>query len=121
MIRLLSVTLGALLLMAGCGKSNEPVARNDCAYEKLDLSACDKSGLGAIKAEGIADAKGIQEMNNALAGEGGEAIVKLRIAEAMQGKRIMLLPMSEGGMNLKTTDMNRMVETLGIKSLSKGQ
>lgn len=53
MIRLFSVTLGALLLMAGCGKSNEPVVRNDCAYEKLDLSSCDKSGLGAIKAEGI--------------------------------------------------------------------
>lgn len=45
-------------------------------------------------------------MNNALAGAGGEAIVKLRIAEAIQGKRIMLLPVSEGGMNLKTTDVN---------------
>ena len=44
----------------------------------------------AIEAEGIAEAKGIQEMNNALAGSGGEAIVKLRIAEALQGKRIML-------------------------------
>ena len=55
----------------------------------------------AIQAEGIAEANGIQEMNNALAGSGGEAIVKLRIAEAIQGKRIMLLPVSEGGMNLK--------------------
>jgi hypothetical protein len=27
-------------------------------------------------------------MNNALVGAGGEAIVKLRIAEAIQGKRI---------------------------------
>ena len=34
----------------------------------------------AIQTEGIAEAKGIQEMNNALAGSGGEAIVKLRIA-----------------------------------------
>jgi len=48
----------------------------------------------AIQAEGIAETKGIQEMNNALAGSGGEAIVKLRIAEALQGKRIMLLPMT---------------------------
>lgn len=53
MIRLFSVSLGALLLAAGCGKANAPVARNDCAYEKLDLSSCDKSGLGAIKTEGI--------------------------------------------------------------------
>ena len=67
-----------------------------------------------------ADAKRVQEMNNALAGAGGEAIVKLRIAEAIQGKRIMLLPVSGGGMNLKTTDMNRLIETLGIRSLSGG-
>ena len=75
----------------------------------------------AIQAEGIADAKGIQELNNALAGSGGEAIVKLRIAEALQGKLIILLPVSEGGMNLKTTNINRLIETLGVKSLSGGQ
>ena len=75
----------------------------------------------AIKAEGIAEGKGIQEMNNALAGAGGETIVKLRIAEAIQGKRIILLPVSEGGMNLKTTDVNRLIETLGIKALSGKQ
>ena len=63
----------------------------------------------AIQAEGIAEANGIQEMNNALAGSGGEAIVKLRIAEPIQGKRIVLLPVSEGGMNLTTTDINRLI------------
>jgi hypothetical protein len=75
----------------------------------------------AIRAEGIAEANGIREMNNALAGSGGDAIVKLRIAEAMQGKRIMLVPVSEGGMNLKTTDINRLIETFGIKALSGGK
>jgi len=75
----------------------------------------------AIRAEGIAEAKGIQEMNNALAGSGGEAIVKLQIAEALKGKRIVLLPVSEGGMNLKTTDINGLIETLGVKSLSGGK
>ncbi len=44
----------------------------------------------AIQAEGIAEVNGIKEMNNALACSGGEAI---------QGKRIMMLPVSEGGMN----------------------
>ena len=53
----------------------------------------------------------------ALAEAGREANVKLKIAEAIQGKRIMLLPVSEGGMNLKTTDMNWLIETLGIRSL----
>ncbi|HYI02379.1 LVIVD repeat-containing protein, partial [Hyalangium sp.] len=46
------MSMGALLLTAGCGKS-EPPARNDCALEKLDLSACDTSGLGALQTDGI--------------------------------------------------------------------
>lgn len=108
------------------GEVNKMVADADGQYlkDKIEADVYQEQQqflAEAIRTEGIADAKGIQEMNNALAGAGGEAIVKLRIAEAMQGKHIMLLPMSEGGMNLKTTDMNKMVETLGIKSLSRGQ
>ena len=47
-------------------------------YEKQKLLA------DAIKAEGIAEAKGIKEMNDAMASVGGEALVKLEIAEALQ-------------------------------------
>lgn len=36
----------------------------------------------------------------------------------MQGKKIMLLPVSEGGMNLKTTDINRLINTMGVQSLT---
>ncbi len=105
------------------GEVNKMVADADGQYlkDKIEADAYqEKQKLiaEAIKTEGIAEAKGIQEMNNALAGPGGEAIVKLRIAEAIQGKRIMLLPLSEGGMNLKTTDVNRLIETLGVKALS---
>ncbi len=105
------------------GEVNKMVADADGAYRKAKIEADvyyeqQKLLAEAIKAEGIAEAKGIQEMNNALAGSGGEAMVKLRIAEALQGKRIMLLPVSEGGMNLKTTDINRLIETMGIKALA---
>jgi hypothetical protein len=108
------------------GEVNKMVADADGQYLKNNIEADvyqEQQQLlaKAIKTEGIAEAKGIQEMNNALAGPGGEVIVKLRIAEAIQGKRIMLLPVSEGGMNLKTTDINRLIETLGIKALSGGQ
>jgi regulator of protease activity HflC (stomatin/prohibitin superfamily) len=108
------------------GEVNKMVADADGQYLKAKIEADvyqEQQQLlaKAIQAEGIAEAKGIQEMNNALAGAGGEAIVKLRIAEALEGKRIMLLPVSEGGMNLKTTDINRLIETLGIKALSGGQ
>lgn len=84
----------------------------DAYYEKQKLLA------DAIKAEGIAEAKGIKEMNDAMASVGGEALVKLEIAEALQDKKILLLPVSEGGMNLKTTDINALLNTMGVKSLS---
>jgi len=84
----------------------------DAFYEKQKLLA------DAIKAEGIAEAKGIKEMNDAMASVGGEALVKLEIAEALQDKKILLLPVSEGGMNLKTTDINALLNTMGVKSLS---
>ncbi len=108
------------------GEVNKMIADADGAYRKAKIEAdvyYEKQQLlaEAIKAEGIAEAKGIQEMNNALAGSGGEAFVKLRIAEALQGKKIMLLPVSEGGMNLKTTDINQLIQTMGIKSLAGGQ
>jgi regulator of protease activity HflC (stomatin/prohibitin superfamily) len=106
------------------GEVNKMIADADGTYRKAKIEAdvyYEKQQLlaEAIKAEGVAEAKGIREMNNALAGSGGEAFVKLRIAEALQGKQIMLLPVSEGGMNLKTTDINKLINTMGIKAMSQ--
>jgi hypothetical protein len=42
----------------------------------------------------------------------------LQIAEALQGKKIILLPVSEGGMNLKTTNINDLISTMGVKALA---
>ena len=105
------------------GDVNKMIADADGTFRKAKIEAdvyFEKQQLlaEAIKAEGIAEAKGIQEMNNALAGSGGEALVKLRIAEALQDKQILLLPVSEGGMNLKTTDINQLINTIGVKTLS---
>jgi len=108
------------------GEVNKMVANADGEYRRAKIEAdvhFEKQELiaEAIKTEGIATARGIRELNNAMAGSGGEALVKLRIAEAIQGKKIVLLPVSEGGMNLKTTDINRLIDTMGIKALSKKQ
>lgn len=105
------------------GEVNKLIADADGTYRKAKIEAdvyYEKQKLlaEAIKAEGVAEAKGIEEMNKALIGAGGEAMVKLQIAEALQGKQIMLLPVSEGGMNLKTTDINQLINTMGVKSLS---
>lgn len=85
----------------------------DAYYEKQSKIA------KAIEAEGIATAKGILEMNKAMESAGGEALVKLKIAESLQDKKIILLPVSEGGMNLKTTNINGLIETIGLQNISK--
>ena len=108
------------------GEVNKMIADADGVFRKAEIEvdayySRQKLIAEAIKAEGIAEAKGIQEMNNALAGSGGEALVKLKIAEALQGKKIMLLPVSEGGMNLKTTDINQLINTMGIRSMAAPQ
>lgn len=106
------------------GEVNKMIADADGQYQKAKIEVDvyleqQKLIAEAIKTEGIAEAKGIQEMNKALAGSGGEVMVKLKIAESLQGKNISLLPVSEGGMNLKTTDINKLLETLGTKALAE--
>jgi len=106
------------------GEVNQMIAKVDGEYLQAKIEAdvyFEKQKLlaQAIEAEGTAEARGIKEMNDALTGIGGEALVKLKIAEALQGKKILLLPVSEGGMNLRTMDINQLIQTLGVKSLSE--
>ncbi len=106
------------------GLVNTRIAAADGEFEKSKIQADayyeqQKSISQAIKAEGIADAKGIKAMNEALGGTGGEILVKLRIAEALKGKKIYLLPMSEGGINLKTTDINDLLRVYGLQGMAK--
>ncbi len=108
------------------GEVNKIVADADGEYRKAKIEADayykkQQMLAEAIRAEGIAEARGIQEMNNAMASTGGEAFVKLQIAEALTGKKIVLIPVSEGGMNLKTTDINQLINMMGVKSLSTGR
>ncbi len=104
------------------GKVNEMIAKADGEYKKAKIEADayfeqQKLRAQAIEAEGIAEAQGIRAMNEALTGSGGEVMVKLRIAEALQGKRLILLPVSQSGMDLKTLDMNKLLETYGLMGM----
>ncbi len=106
------------------GEVNGMIADVDGEYRKAKIEADvyferQKLIAEAIMAEGIAEAKGIMEMNKAMESTGGEALVKLKIAEALKDKKIVLLPVSEGGMNLKTTNINKLIDTMGIKKLSE--
>ncbi len=107
------------------GTVNEKIAKADGDFRRAEIEADafynqQQKIAEAIMAEGRAEAEGIQKMNEALAGAGGETMVKLQIAEALQGKRIVLLPVSGdgGGLNLKTTDVNDLLKSYGLMRAS---
>jgi regulator of protease activity HflC (stomatin/prohibitin superfamily) len=106
------------------GELNKMVAEADGRFRQAQIEADayyeqQQRIAAAIEAEGAADAKGITEMNKALTGSGGEVMVKLKLAEALTGKRILLLPVgSGGGLDIKTTNVNRLLEAYGAQKLA---
>lgn len=94
------------------GEYRRAMIESDAYYEQQ------KSLAKAILAEGQAEAEAIKEMNAALSGAGGEAMVKLKIAEALKDKRILMLPTGGGGLDVRSTDINQLLQTLGIKELA---
>jgi regulator of protease activity HflC (stomatin/prohibitin superfamily) len=105
------------------GDVNKIVADANGEYQKAKIEADayhekQQRIAEAVKTEAVTEAQGIREMNEAMNRAGGETLVKLKVAESLQGKKIILLPMSEGGMNLKTTDINQLIQILGVKSLA---
>ena len=100
------------------GEVNKMVAEADGRFRQAQIEADayyqkQQRIAAAIEAEGTAEAKGITEMNKALTGSGGEVMVKLKLAEALEGKRIVLLPVSGAGMDIKTTNINQLLQTYG--------
>jgi regulator of protease activity HflC (stomatin/prohibitin superfamily) len=64
----------------------------------------------AILAERTAKAKAIAKRNEALRGSGGRAMVKLKVAEAIDGKAIVLVPNGQAGAAFNRLDINKMVD-----------
>ena len=57
-------------------------------------------------------------MNKALAEQGGQAMVKLRLAEALKGTPIYMLPGgSQNGLDLRTLDMNEVLKIKGVQQV----
>ncbi|MFH1062807.1 MAG: prohibitin family protein [Candidatus Omnitrophota bacterium] len=107
------------------GEVNQVIAAADGEFEKAKIKAdayFEQQGLiaKAIEIEGNAEAQGIQKMVEALNNSGGITMVKLKMAEAMMGKPIYLLPFSEtSGMDLKTTDVNGLLNTYGLQKAAQ--
>ncbi|MCG2710938.1 MAG: prohibitin family protein [Candidatus Omnitrophica bacterium] len=109
------------------GEVNQMVAAADgeFAKEKIEADAYyeQESRIAkAIEIEGIAEAKGIEKTVEALNNSGGITMVKLKMAEALIGKPIYLLPFSEtSGMDLKTTNVNDLLRTYGVQKAAQKQ
>jgi len=107
------------------GEVNRLVANVDGTFEqaKIEVDAYfEQQGriAKAIEAEAAAEAQGIEKMIDALNSSGGITMVKLRLAEALTGKSIYLLPFSDGGgIDLKTTDINELLRTYGVQRVAE--
>ena len=97
------------------GEYSKAKIATDAYYEQQTLIA------KAIEAEGIAQAKGIEKMVEALNSSGGKTMIKLKLAEALQGKHIYLLPIGGSGIDLKTTNINDLLQLYGIQHLGNKQ
>jgi len=106
------------------GEVNMMVAQVDGVFLQAKISAdayYEQQGLiaQAIEKEGQAEAQGIEKMVEALNSSGGKTMVKIKLAEALIGKKIFLLPFGEGGgIDLKTTDVNELLKVYGIQKVS---
>ncbi|MCK6502463.1 prohibitin family protein [Myxococcota bacterium] len=95
------------------GESRKKQINADAIYYERQRQA------EAILSEKRAKARGIAEQARALSGSGGRSIVKLKVAEALKGKPIVFVP--TGGMDLRTTDMNELLQTYAVVKGASGQ
>jgi regulator of protease activity HflC (stomatin/prohibitin superfamily) len=66
----------------------------------------------ALVAEKKARAQGVRKQNEALAGSGGTALVKLKIAESLAGKDLVFLPAGKSGVGLQTLNVNQLLQAV---------
>ena len=92
-------------------------ATGELAQAKLEADAeyyQNQQNADAILAERTARAQAIAKRNEALKGSGGRAMVKLKVAEALQGKAIVLIP-GGNGVGLQKLDVNKLIESSAIQ------
>jgi regulator of protease activity HflC (stomatin/prohibitin superfamily) len=98
-------------------------ARGAAEQRKLEADAIffeRERQAAAILTEKKARAEGLQARARALAGGGGKAMVKLEVAKALAGKQILFVP-AGGGNDLRTTDMNALLQQFGALSVAGRQ
>jgi regulator of protease activity HflC (stomatin/prohibitin superfamily) len=102
------------------GKVAADIAAATGALEQAKLGADaelfqQQQNSDAIVAERSAHAKAIAKRNEAMRGAGGRAMVKLRVAEALEGKSIVLVPGGANGIGVNKLDINKLVEAAALQ------
>ena len=71
----------------------------------------------AILAESEARAKGIRKGREAMAGSGGRTRIKMRLAEALSGKRFVVVPSGgNGSLNMSKLNINELIQASRVAS-----
>ena len=81
------------------------------------LYAAQKQAEAAL-AQKKATAAALTHLNQALAGSGGSNVVAKRLADALKGKKISIVPMSDNG-TLSMIDINRFLENMAAAKVIK--
>jgi regulator of protease activity HflC (stomatin/prohibitin superfamily) len=92
-------------IAAAEGKLKQTTLAADAAYYAQQQNA------EALLAERTAKSKAIAKRNEALRGTGGRAMVKMKIAEALEGKSIVLVPVGSAGSAFNKMDINKLVDS----------
>jgi len=95
------------------GSAKQRHLEADAAYYEAQRKA------EATVSEANAEAAGLKARAAALAGAGGTAQVKLKLAEALAGKPIVFLPASSG-MDVRSTDVNALLQRYGVQAAASG-
>ncbi len=77
-----------------------------------------KNEATASLTEAKTRAQSIEKENAALGGAGGRTMVKLKIAEALKGKRLVMIPTGKGA-NLQTLDVNDLITVKAAQKVTK--
>jgi regulator of protease activity HflC (stomatin/prohibitin superfamily) len=85
------------------GSLNQVKLAADADYFKAQREA------EAILAEKRGRAQGIAKQNAAMSGAGGRTMVKLRLAEALEGKQLLFVPSGAKGGGLQTMNVNDLI------------
>ena len=106
------------------GSVNQTLAAAQGALDTAKLGADaqlfqNQKQAEALVAEKKAHAQGVRKQNEALAGSGGTALVKLKIAEALAGKDLVFLPGGKSGVGVQTLNMNQLLQAITARQASQ--